>query len=88
MASTSLGVTIVFTISSFEFTSQIAMTWFANDEWPQFNRPQSTRFVSNSGILSQAVNEDKNSPWRKALTTLLEISASNCSMYVCVFSSV
>jgi len=43
MALIFLKVLIVFTVLSFEFHKSDCLDFIANDEWPQFTQPQSTR---------------------------------------------
>ena len=60
MALSFLGLPIVFTISSFEFTKSHCCDLIANDKWPPIY-PSSfhwiIRFGGNAGVLSQAAAE-------------------------------
>jgi len=62
MALIFLEVLIVFAVSSFNKSD--CLDFIANDEWPQFNQPQSTGFSGlggNAGVLTKTATEAKTS---------------------------
>jgi len=81
------GVIIVFTVSSFEF-QQVRLPWLYRYWWVAPIYPISIqwimRFGGNTGVLTEAAIEVKNSyrvlkcTWRKPLITLWKTTASDC----------
>jgi len=51
MALIFLEVLIVFAVSSFEFQQSDCIDFIANDEWPQFTQPQSTKLLGLGEML-------------------------------------